>query len=316
MISWIGHISKVQQRKYEEEHSFLCNIFQRHSTWTKVIRILSWIRRPYLILKHSQSYHNDQKLSVEEIPDAKEFCIRIVRRCEFESELAAIQESSSISLSSPLCTVNPFVDCNSVLRANGRLANSTWPFPTKYPIILPRKSRLTKLIILHQLWHSSVERTLAQLCQSYWIPVGRATVRSALNQCFSCKKRNAHPQLPLMSALLACRVEQFEPAFTTTGIDFFGTLQVIIHRRTHKRYGCLYHSLDTSSFLVSFRWFVNRVNRGYPKTCYSDNGTYLVSGEREMRESFNHHDRRRSSFKFLSFDSCVSRSFRSRCIDS
>ena len=43
------------------------------------------------------------------------------------------------------------------------------------------------------------------------------------------------------------------------------------------------HSLTTDSFVAAFRRFINR--RGMPAVVYSDNGTNLVAGEKEMRES-------------------------------
>ena len=169
----------------------------------------------------------------------------------------------------------------------------------KHPIILPRSSRFTRLVILqvHVQWFcSSGERTLAQFHQYYWAPSSRAAVRSALYHCMKCRLRNAQPQIPLMAALPPARVESLQPAFSITGIDFFGPLLVVIHRRQHKRYGCLFtcmstravhlevcHSLDVSSFLMAFRRFISR--RGCPHTCFSDNGTNFLAGERELREA-------------------------------
>ncbi|XP_043212326.1 uncharacterized protein LOC122376502, partial [Amphibalanus amphitrite] len=80
------------------------------------------------------------------------------------------------------------------------------------------------------------------------------------------------------------------------GIDYFGPLTVRRFRKTEKRYGLLVtclatraihlevsNSLDTDSFLMAFRRFVAR--RGRPKKVFSDNGTNLKSGERELREA-------------------------------
>lgn len=43
------------------------------------------------------------------------------------------------------------------------------------------------------------------------------------------------------------------------------------------------HSLTTDSFIAAFQRFTSR--RGVPEKVYSDNGTYLVSGDHELRKS-------------------------------
>jgi len=65
--------------------------------------------------------------------------------------------------------------------------------------------------------------------------------------------------------------------------------------RSHlKRYGCLFtclttraihievaHSLTTNSFIAAFQRFTSM--RGMPKNVFSDNGTNIVSGDKELR---------------------------------
>lgn len=46
-------------------------------------------------------------------------------------------------------TLNPFLDSNSVLRANGRLAQSSLSCNECYPIVLPGNSRLCHLYLSH-----------------------------------------------------------------------------------------------------------------------------------------------------------------------
>jgi len=96
-----------------------------------------------------------------------------------------------------------------------------------------------------------------------------------------------------MSALPRHRVHQGPSAFANIGVDYFGPILVIMFRRSVKRYGCLFmclvtravhieiaHSLDQDSFLQAFTRFTSR--RGTPSTVYSDNGTNLTAGEREL----------------------------------
>ena len=98
-----------------------------------------------------------------------------------------------------------------------------------------------------------------------------------------------------MSQLPQSRLEAHTPPFTNVGIDFLGPLLVTVLRRRVRRYVCLFtclvtraihleitHHLDTDSFLGAFSRFISR--RGRPKVVYSDNGTNLVAGEKELRQ--------------------------------
>jgi transposase InsO family protein len=82
--------------------------------------------------------------------------------------------------------------------------------------------------------------------------------------------------------------------FTNVGIDYFGPFHVVVGRHQEKRYGVLFtclstravhlelaHHLTSDSFILAFRRFVDR--RGTPAVVYSDNGTNLCAGEKEMR---------------------------------
>ena len=99
-----------------------------------------------------------------------------------------------------------------------------------------------------------------------------------------------------MGSLPRARLTPNLPPFTHVGVDYFGPLNVLVGCRVEKRYGCLFtclvtravHTeptvqLDADSFLMAFRRFISI--RGYPKEIFSDDGTNLVAGERELREA-------------------------------
>ena len=87
-----------------------------------------------------------------------------------------------------------------------------------------------------------------------------------------------------------------KPPFSFVGVDYFGPL-IVKAARTHlKRYGCLFtclttravhlevaHSLTADSFIAAFQRFTSR--RGVPEKVFSDNGTNLVKGDKELRKS-------------------------------
>ncbi|XP_045023699.1 uncharacterized protein LOC116925000 [Daphnia magna] len=77
-----------------------------------------------------------------------------------------------------------------------------------------------------------------------------------------------------------------------------GLLKVVVCRRTVKRYGLLItclstravhlevlDTMDADSFIMALRRFISL--RGHPKVIFSDNGTNIVAGEKELREGIN-----------------------------
>ncbi|XP_068757864.1 uncharacterized protein [Montipora capricornis] len=99
-----------------------------------------------------------------------------------------------------------------------------------------------------------------------------------------------------MSDLPADRVQPDRPLFSHVGVDCFSPFVVKRGRADVKRYGIVYtcltvraiqievlHSMDTHSFINSFRRFAAR--RGLPEFVRSDNGTNFVVGNRELREA-------------------------------
>lgn len=99
-----------------------------------------------------------------------------------------------------------------------------------------------------------------------------------------------------MAPLLIEQTTPEKPPFTFVGVDFFGPLLVKTSQEPAKRYGCLFtclttravhievtHSLTSSSFIAAFQRFTSR--RGVLEKVYSDNGTNLVSGDRELQSS-------------------------------
>uniref|UniRef100_A0A5S6QXK4 Integrase catalytic domain-containing protein n=1 Tax=Trichuris muris TaxID=70415 RepID=A0A5S6QXK4_TRIMR len=98
-----------------------------------------------------------------------------------------------------------------------------------------------------------------------------------------------------MGDLPSCRVDLTLPAFTNTGVDLFGPIEVNVLRSKVKRYGCLFtcmssrachlevaYSLDVNSFINCLRRFIAR--RGCPLRIFSDNGKNLVAAERLLRQ--------------------------------
>ena len=245
--SYVGAI-QIGQSKQQEKLEFITAFLNRQSSWCRAVRVFAWMRRLSLFLRRPKESTEKKVLSTEEISGASNAIIAIVQQAMFFEEIIAIKALNPIRSSSPLLTVSPFLDSKGILRVGGRLGRSTLSFNVKHPIILPRKHRLTRLIILHchwLWWHSSTERTLAQFRQLFWAMGGRTVIKAALYRCFDCRKRQVKPCVPQMAALPIGRLEPFNSPLTHTGLDFFDPILVVLHRQNHKRYVYLFICLTT-----------------------------------------------------------------------
>ena len=104
----------------------------------------------------------------------------------------AKQRNSSMKTTSSLYQLDPFLDSHSVLRLRGRIKRADVPYDLKHPVILPKKSHITELIIRH--YHHQVEHqgrgiTLNSLRScGYWVIGGTSVVGNFISKCLVCRK--------------------------------------------------------------------------------------------------------------------------------
>ena len=92
--------------------------------------------------------------------------------------------------SSKLKNLNPFIDCDSLLRVGGRHDLSEKEYENKKQLLLPKNSRFTYLYILnmHHLAHcASVNYIFNELRKRYWILAPRRTIKKILRKCMVCR---------------------------------------------------------------------------------------------------------------------------------
>ena len=76
--------------------------------------------------------------------------IRKVQEYYFKEEIHQIQKNEVVGSKSSSSTINPFIQRHEkLLRVDGRLRMAPIREAQKYPIILPKKIKLTELIISH-----------------------------------------------------------------------------------------------------------------------------------------------------------------------
>ena len=120
----------------------------------------------------SESIRPLPKVSVTltELHAAEREVLKVVQRENFHEEIQVLKERKvvgefttrkitrernlAIKKSSCLYRLDPFLDEDDVIRVGGRVRRANLPFATKHPVVLPRKSHITDLLI--RFWHAKV----------------------------------------------------------------------------------------------------------------------------------------------------------------
>ena len=268
------------------------------SSWTRLTRTQAWVMRFMSNCHISKNERlSDNELTSEEITDAESHIVKLMQQEIFYEKCSALIRKNKLL---KLC---PRLDDNGIIRADGRLKYAEFlPYNTRYPIVLPRKNWVTKLIIKHHHelgGHSmGTNQTLSSLSSKYWILAAREAIIEWERECGVCRKQKARNSVQIMAPLPLNRLQTSLRAFTKSAVDFAGPFVTVQGRgkRREKRYFCLFtclalrtvhleivFGLDVDSFLGAFYRMTNR--RGLPEEIISDNGTNFVAAEKELRDS-------------------------------
>ena len=279
--------------------SMINELITKYSSWYKLSIAVAWLRRFVTFMKNKENVSTGH-ITVTEIKDSKVRILAFVQKQIYSKELLDLKATShKVNRESSLAKLCPFVGPDGLLRVGGRLQYSTYDYNRIHQVILPKDHHLTEIIIHHYHkidGHAPPAQVLASTRERFWIVHGTSAIKNTLKPCIPCKRQDAVLGEQIMSPLPACRTASERPPFSSTGIDFFGPIQVKCRRSRVKRYGCIFtcmtmravhieiaHSMDTCSFIDAFRRFACR--RGDPKEVYSDNGSNLVAGEKELKQA-------------------------------
>lgn len=254
----------------------------RYSAATKLIRLTAWCNRFVHRLKGCTN--NSKSLTSEEIHDAEIQWLKHVQSDKFSEDIKSVNTTTPSNLVKQL---DLFIDDSGLLRCGGRLGNADLNEASRYPILLPKNNTFTHLVVerVHKkLLHCGVSQTLSEIRNRFWIPQGRATVRSILSRCRVCRRfEGGAYKLPPMAPLPKTRVSQATP-FSKVGLDYFGPMHTKEDKDSPvvKIWVCLFTCLVTrgvhleivsnmtaQSFLMCFRRFV--ATKGTPCEIISDN---------------------------------------------
>ena len=196
------------------------------------------------------------------------------------------------------------MDKHGIIRLGGRLRRSELSDKCKHPIILPKKNKVTDLIVQwchYSTAHSGRGITLNEIrCRGFWVICGSSVVKSTIFKYVICCKLRGRIRGQMMADLPKDRYEE-APPFTYCAVDMFGTCTVRVKRSDMKCYGAMFtclasravhievtHSLDTDSFIQALRRLIAR--RGNMRQIRSGNDSSFVGAEQRLLKTFSEMD--------------------------
>ena len=213
------------------------DLLNRFSSWDKLLRVtarchefISKLKRR--IAKPSRPSDTpaveEQRefgvLSPEQLLAAEHFWVRHVQAHHFHDEIKVLTDKKYISKGSKILKLHPFLDEFGLLRISGRLRNAMIDENSMHPLILPKGSTLSQLLIrdVHaRTLHGGTQLVLSTLRQRYWIVNGRVAVKAIISSCVICWKQKPTTSTQLMGDLPAHRVRPAR-AFLYAGVRLCG----------------------------------------------------------------------------------------------
>ena len=180
------------------------------------------------------------ELKPSEIEDTEVQVIKSAQREAFPEEYLALQRQKELPNNSKLLAFRPRLDEEGQMRCDSRLKRAEFLSPdARFPVILPRKHQVTKLIVeyFHEEGNhaSGTNQTLAVLSTRFWKVSGREEIREWEKECNECRRRKAKAAKQIMAPLPQIRLRLSLRPFAQTAVDFGGHFVTIQGRRSRRQ---------------------------------------------------------------------------------
>ncbi|XP_077997424.1 uncharacterized protein LOC144450652 [Glandiceps talaboti] len=154
-----------------------------YSDWFRLRKAVAWYRRFGEWLKCGKPKLGTF-LTVKELQTAERAIIRYSQEMHYASEIQSLKTGKIVSKKSCIFGLEPFYDCDGLLKIGGRLDKAPIAEAAKHPIIVPRDHHVTELMVRHihewESCHRGREFVMSVLRQRYWIPHARPLVKRIL----------------------------------------------------------------------------------------------------------------------------------------
>ncbi|KAK3102368.1 hypothetical protein FSP39_010852 [Pinctada imbricata] len=272
------------------EYSDVIDLVSRFSDWNRAVKFVARLQRLANGIKGTHAPTLPERQSAE---------ILILKRLQqsmFLETLKIIGSSGNVPKTNDLYPLDPIIR-NGLLCVGGRLRKVESDISLcKHPVILPRDSHVTEIILSHahaKACHQGRGITLNQLrALGYWVIGGSKAVASFIRQCVMCRKLRRPTEVQRMADLPEDRVEP-TPPFTYCGMDCFGPFITKQGRKEMKRYGLLFtcmcsraihiemlDDMSTDAFINGLRCFI--AIRGAVRQIRCDQGSNFIGTKNEF----------------------------------
>lgn len=275
----------------------------KFSDWSRMIKAITRLKRLTRKVKDSNS-RSCEASSLEERKEAELYVIKMVQGMSFSQEIRSLQNHNVPTRDDKLWKLCPFLDEQGILRIGGRLKHATLHPNVRHPVVLPKESHVSALIVKHyheRVFHQGRGMTLNELrANGFWILVCSKVVSSHIFKCIKCRKLRRCTEQQKMADLPGDRKE-IAPPFTYCGMDCFRPFYVKEGRKELKRYGLLFtcmcsravhiemlDDMSTDAFINALRAFI--AIRGAVRQIRCDQGTNFVGAKNEFMEAFKEMD--------------------------
>ena len=198
---------------------------KRFSSWKRFTRVHAWVRRFVDNCRGHARLNGELKPS--EIEDTEVQVIKSAQREAFPEEYLALQRRKELLKNSKLLAFRPRLDEEGQMRCDSQLKYAEFlSHDARFPIILPRKHQVTKLIVkyFHEEGNhaSGTNQTLAALSTRFWIISVCEEIREWEKECNGCRRRKARAAKQIMAPLPQIRLRLSLRPFAQTAVDFGG----------------------------------------------------------------------------------------------
>ena len=188
--------------------------------------------------------------------------------------------------------LNVFKDSSGLLRVKCKLDRRVYSETKKFPLLVPKTSRLTELIIEdthRRMKHAGCYSVLKEIRKNFWIPRCFSTVKGVLRRCVACRRFNRRTVKLNQSAYMSERIDPEQIPYNYIFLDYIGPFDVKINGNKVKKWllcvTCMWsrsinliicHDYSVKEFLRSFQ--LHSYQWGLPSVCITDMGSQIIAG--------------------------------------